>query len=1139
MDLTPEQQAAVDAREGDLLLAAGAGSGKTRVLAERFAQAVAADGLPVGSLLAITFTEKAAAELADRVRRRLRELGRDAEAREAETGWIGTIHGFCARVLRTHPVAAGIDPRFRVLDEVEAAQLETRAFDAALKWEDVPLLTAYGRPGLRAAVTAVHAELRARGLPPRLPDPGPAATPPEAAERLRAALAAFAAEGLSAKARAVVERCGPLLEAGLDPAPTPDALGDLELGTAASTRTPEGEALRAALEALRAACADAHARPVWAGLAALLERHVAAYEEAKRARSGLDFSDLELHARALLSGSRGLRERYRGRFERIMVDEFQDTNPLQLEILRLIERQNLFTVGDEHQAIYGFRHADVEHFRARQRALAPKGRALALHTSFRARPALLAVLNETFAEVLSPPPELLPGRAEPERAPGPAAELLLTDRGADWGPRATAETAPPWRVAEARALAARIRALIDAGRPARDIVVLLRATGDMSTYERALTDRGVPTYVIGGRGYWAQREVQDLVAWLTVLANPREELRLLEVLASPLCGLKADALVALGAARREEGRDLWRAILRGRAPSLELLVPAERERLAAFAAWAAAERAAAPELGIEAGLERAVHRSRFDLTLARAPGGRRRLANVRKLMRLAREWELEEGPDLRGFLALVAERTGLEAAESREGEAPIESEELDAVRLMTIHRAKGLEFPVVCVADLGRGRPGDDNSVIQLERRGPRVGLRLAIPGTGGSVPAFALRALREENRREAEAEERRLFYVALTRAQDHLVLSGAVDLGRWPEPEQGPPVAWLAPALVPDIHVLAAGPEASGVSGEVAFALHRPPAEGEEAPAPAPPPLPVAPEPPPALVPAAASLGAAPVDHVSYSSLAAYARCAYRFYLERVLRLPAREDPADRGKPSAEPGLAATTRGSIAHTLLERLDLAAPVVPSDAELDLAAALHGAERLTEAERTDLRALVAGFPPSPLGRRLAGAARVGREVPFAFSLDGLLVTGVFDALAPEPAGGLLVLDYKTNRLTDRSPREVVGSDYAVQRLVYALAALRSGTAGATVAYAFLEAPQEPVEDSYPAADAPRLEAELRGHVRGIAAQEFPVATAPDRELCHGCPGRGTVCSWPREDTLREPDAPPGPGALAGTGAPRLF
>jgi ATP-dependent helicase/nuclease subunit A len=179
------------------------------------------------------------------------------------------------------------------------------------------------------------------------------------------------------------------------------------------------------------------------------------------------------------------------------------------------------------------------------------------------------------------------------------------------------------------------------------------------------------------------------------------------------------------------------------------------------------------------------------------PGGERRLANVRKLMRLGREYEAASGRDLRGFLELVRARAAGwgGAGDSRESEAPVESEALDAVRLMTIHRAKGLEFGTVCVADLGRG-PIRRAPLVRIGRDGG-FGIRLAEPGTGRKENALDYQALGEKQQRFEEAEERRLFYVAMTRARDRLILSGAAKLEEWPVNVGGGPIGWIAPAFV------------------------------------------------------------------------------------------------------------------------------------------------------------------------------------------------------------------------------------------------------------------------------------------------------------------------------------------------------
>jgi ATP-dependent helicase/nuclease subunit A len=227
--------------------------------------------------------------------------------------------------------------------------------------------------------------------------------------------------------------------------------------------------------------------------------------------------------------------------------------------------------------------------------------------------------------------------------------------------------------------------------------------------------------------------------------------------------------------------------------------------------------------------------------------------------------------------------------------------------------------------------------------------------------------------------------------------------------------------------------------------------------------------------------------------------------------------------EPAAEPGLAAVVRGSIVHRALEDLDFARPAPPDpDAVRDLAAEM-GVE-LSEEDVADIRGLVASFAASPLCGRLAAARRTRREAPFAFGLDpaggGPLVNGFLDVTAVEADGGVLTVDYKSDRLEGATPAEVVEREYATQRIVYALAALRDGSPRAEVAYCFLERPGEPVSRTFSAAEAADLTERLAGLARDLLAGRYPVAAVPHRELCGDCPGRAAMCSWPEDMTLRE-------------------
>ncbi|HEX8103133.1 MAG TPA: 3'-5' exonuclease, partial [Solirubrobacteraceae bacterium] len=686
--------------------------------------------------------------------------------------------------------------------------------------------------GLRDLVQRAHAALRSRGqtqprleVPPAVPSPDAAALS-VARETAAAHLAAAKPGKRVAEAIEALDAVTATLDGGSDGGvvPLPGALdaGKLGLGAAALKEAP-CDAYRAAWEEYRQACADHHARAALVLVAELLEGFAAAYAAAKRDRAAVDFEDLELGVRDLLARDAALRDRWARRFALLMVDEFQDTNRLQLDVLEALERDNLFAVGDEFQSIYGFRHADVTIFRDRRAALGPAG-TRTLRANFRSAEELLDVLNGAFSpefgERFAP---LVAGLPSPARPAGeelrlfdpdrgaPPVELLLTDtRGWDDDPALVealglaALAEQPWRRAEARAVAHRLRAEVDGGRAAGDVVVLVRATASLRILEQALEEEGLATYVVGGRGYWSQEQVRDGLAYLRVIANPLDEEALFGALASPFAGASSDALILLAAAGRESGEGAWAALRsafagegeRGTASTWPDALPAdERERLARFARLVVAERGHAARLPAEVLLDRAVTATEYDLAILARPDGERRLANLRKLMRLAREYEQAEGRDLRGFLSFAATQE-LDAA--REGEAPLEGEGLNAIRLMTIHRAKGLEFPVVCVADLGR-EPARVRDPLLVGRDGA-VGLRLSPLGGGKTVPALAYARL-SDALAEAEAEEeRRLFYVAMTRAREKLILAGGIDAGRWPEPRTGSaPVTWIARRLLGD----------------------------------------------------------------------------------------------------------------------------------------------------------------------------------------------------------------------------------------------------------------------------------------------------------------------------------------------------
>ncbi len=1141
MKFTPDQLAAIERRQGDLLLDAGAGSGKTSVLVERFVRAVREDGVEVSRILAITFTDKAAAELRERIRARLRELGCEAEARDTEGAFISTIHGFCARVLRAHALAAGLDPAFSVLEAQEAEQLAGAAFDGALaeaarSTAGAELIASHGPGVLRAAILAVHDELRARGQSrPQLPlvlaaDVGAVdevrAAAVAAARTLALELGALDDPGVRVRqALDALERVEEVLADAAELWPGDlDAIGLPGRNGAAALKSEACETYREALDGLRVALTAGFAVATRGALNDLLVGFGERYARLKRERSGVDFEDLELIARELLARPE-IGERYRGRFSHVMVDELQDTNRVQLELVDLLAGSGVvFMVGDGQQSIYGFRHADVELFEERGRALEQRGARLSLQTNFRSRPEILAALNGAFTAVWGERfRPLIPGRQGDGPAAEPLSEMLIVDKGTDWD---TEGLAAPWRVAEARVLADRVAELIDSGeRSAGEVVVLTRATTDTAVYERALEDAGVPTYVIGGRGYWSHPQVVQMVSYLRALANPLDQESLYATLVSPLCGLSLDGVVLAAAGVAAE------------------LSPPDAARLERFDAWFAAERAAAPRLGVEDLLERAMEISGYGEAVLRQPGGRRRLANVRKLMRLGREWEAQAGFDLRGFLSFIEQRAwgpggsgGGGTGAGRESEAPVESEGLDAVRLMTIHRAKGLEFPVVCVADLGRGpiyraelirigRGAGGTASVAVPGHGapvPRLGLRLARPGTAARIPALDYAVLGDEAAAANEAEERRLFYVAMTRARERLILSGAADLrGR---SNRSAPIGWIAPAfgaellepavpsLVTDLGVRVTFVSEAD-SGNLSRASRGKPSQS------APPDGAVGPTTPPEADSGSVSGRIRPET---------FPECPGRRHNPvrgaslvpelllsgppRPLRLPLLCRTRSRPPAPADRAQRHRRRRSLLPAITARSRHPRPPDPPGPGLRPP---RGPDRSTSRRPTTHHRVHCQRPT----HRLASTTNLRREQRFAFPLNHVLVTGTFDVLAELPHGGSLVVDYKTDRLNGHDPAGLVEAHYVVQRLVYALAALHAGAEQVEVVHLFLEQADRPVSHTFAAADAERLRHELEHRAEPLLAGRFTVSPEPHRALCAGCPALGGLCSWPPEMSMR--------------------
>jgi ATP-dependent helicase/nuclease subunit A len=1107
--LNDEQLAAVDA-DGSVFVSAGAGTGKTSVLVERYVRAVCERGIDVESILVITYTRKAAGELRTRIRAALRERGRPDLARELDGAWISTIHGFCARLLRAHPFAAGLDPRFRELEDAGAAVLRGEAFDRALREfcadgdpERMRLLATYRAEGLRRMLTGVYETLRSAGRDLVL-ELGERTDTGDAVGTLRLEALALADDAAATPTQR--GNAAELLHV-LGDGSTPERLVDLSAFATKGARAASFEQARKAAE--RAALEElaSYDRGL---LQELLERFGDAYAAAKRRESVVDFEDLQLAARDLLRDDDGVREATQLRFRTVMVDEFQDTNRLQCELIDLVGHPDteVFTVGDEFQSIYGFRHADLEVFRER-REHAPS--LLSLTRNYRSRPQVLAAVNHLFGDAFGDDYQALAASADfSDPVFGHPVELLVTDKSTFAG------TDVHWRTGEARGIAARVRELVDSGEAEPgEIVVLFAAGTDAERYEEALRREGLATYRATGRGYFGQQQVVDLLSYLRLLHNRYDDVALATVLASPFVGISNDALVLMR--RNAPRRPLFTALERGLP---EHLAESDERLLRAFLQRYERLVRASTRIGLEELCERIVTEHDYDLAVLARWDGARRFANILKLGRLARDYEAVRGSDIEGFVRFVREQDVLGA---KELEAVAEEEGGRAVRLLTIHAAKGLEFKVVIVADAGRdtGGPRGTDEIVALSDG--RFGFRMVHPTRGRREGVFAWDDVKDAASRQEKDERLRLYYVAMTRAIDRLIVSGAIDPGR--SADRTTPIGWVLDRLEAHDAVVEADdapielerdearfvlavnrfvptveePQAAEVEvvDEVQLALFDElptsrPRLGIELQPLAEIPLPTTHD----------------VRRLSYSALALFERCSYRYYAERVLGLP----PRTRGASAdgERTGLAATEVGDAVHRLLELVPLDDPTpLPRD-DLDRAVR-EWYPHVSSEELARIAEMVDAFCRSELAGRIAGLRGARPERPFVFEHDGVVIRGRLDVLWREGSRAVVV-DYKSNALEGRSPAEIIEAEYSLQRLVYALVCLRAGADEVEVAYQFLEQPDEVVSTTFGSADASALEAELSEAIARIRAGEF--RPTPSEFACSDCPALDLVCAGPR-------------------------
>lgn len=1137
MQFTAEQRAAIHIQDKNLIVVAGAGSGKTRVLVDRYLQLLEANpDWPIKSLVAITFTREAAFEMRHRVRLELARRAQRSEnsvwrghLSEMDSARIDTIHGLCASILRANAAQAGLDPKFDVLDEIEASILLENAVEEVLATSEPQALALFSFYDADKILSAIkRQDLASLALPREIPPAAElldkwrdqwtkdvldvrqrlfqhediqtlmkaSACPPEdrlgALYRQYQSLLFQMSETETERAEVIRQLIARCYSRG-----TVGNIGSAAAWGGAESKNAAADLLRGARAQLKEALEDigeplgaldvesAKMLALWIGLLKKVQR---VYQKLKQERALVDFDDLERLTADVLAQDHIRRRYHEAEFNHLLVDEFQDTNDRQWQIISALADLDrggaFFAVGDPKQSIYQFRGADVRVFeRVRRQICADaNGEELALSTSFRSHRRLVDQFNRLFKGLLvrdSDSPVACyqvrfgtPMTAFREQSPRDAPiECLLLDNRAEGDSgsispsravRAKRIPADEMRQWEAHEIARRVKELVDSERPVfdrhlqgwrpiryGDIAVLFQAMSKVTIYEDCFKALGMPFLTIAGRGYFDRQEVWDLLDLLRCLHNPLDDLSLACALRSPIFGFSDDLLFALRLMKDPDPSSsaplpLWTAMrdaLQSDAPGI-----ADDDRdLLQFAADTLDElRQAAGRVTIYELLGQALTATGYLSILTGLPDGARRRGNVEKLLQLAEDSGKITLGKFSRFLSDLSSR------EIREGEVLVAAG--NAIRLMTVHASKGLEFPLVILADASWSRGGGPPTTL-LSDADFGLSCQVFDIEQNKQVAAYAHRRNARLLAQKEEAERKRLLYVAATRAQDYLLVSGQMTIDRSGRPSAR---GWLGQLLDAfGIHKLEPNEHAWHCFNDDSIRVRMPPlprdlsaglgadmrtSEARQSPVEAPP------LPPPLLepVPAQDSHRLKHVTATQLADLGAHLHSSGReqeFYRRR-LRAPAIDK---HPRAAAGPGalgrgmVSGRALGAIAHDLLR-------FGRYDATEDNIRACAWQAGLTLSRDIDatvdrVKRLLADFRRSDVYRWIVSARAERRplhtELPFVYRAGDRVIHGVMDLLLQAADGRWIVVDYKTALIQGARHRYI--RRYTLQLAVYAAAA----------------------------------------------------------------------------------------------------
>ncbi len=1048
-NFTPHQEQAIQTIERNVAVSAGAGSGKTRVLVERFMY-ILEQGLATqrkvqaDNVLAITFTKKAAGEMKSRLRGLLQEKVEQTEEQpDSYAFWrsqlqsldraqISTIHSLCSRILRENPVEAQLDPNFLVADDFEGQQFELTqikrfVYDQLAAGNDAvkQLAGVYGVASLLSQLQdllpALHDIVQAGDLTAAYQTAGSQLV---SNHRKLVELYEDIAENRESytKAKSKGREALDDLYANLD-----DVLARLEddnpdyayAWSYISSIRASGELkeckdnIKAIGEEQVQLMADKLAAPLMPAWQAVLTDLHAYLQEMKKKQELLTFDDLELKALALLSQNEGVRHKYQQKYMYIMVDEFQDTNEKQRKLIywlcgdsdEKLLGHNLFVVGDPKQSIYRFRGANVSVFaRVRKDIEATGGELISLKKNFRSVDKVLDACNSAFKQLMGEDKtqdvyfEELSHHWNGDTVPTLLQVLYDKDCGYDK------------RVVEAEAVVQRIVQLHETDHvDYSKIAILVRAMTHVDKLAAALQRHGVNYQIIDGKGFYECQEVLDLLHLFTVLQNRYRNLELAGVLRSPYFGLDDETLTKLFLL--EEGDCLWD----------KLQQAADRvEKVKADSQYALVKRAARvlTELRQAACLEAVPelwhtvwHALEIDAVLSLQEFGPNRLANITKLRDSAITYAMEKQAGLGDWLQYIDDVRAAEARETTANLADVQS----AVSILTIHKSKGLEFDTVFVPMIDSNGNSDKSTAKFMEG----IGLGVKVPDdTGKLVDTSVLKRVRTEDTKLEQAERMRQLYVAMTRAEERLVLSGVTNGKDKKENKELRELNWfkqLSQIFASDdamtLEQVDVDMQQTAVTAEQETRIFT---DEEMA----------------AMHPLASYLDNGKRTFTP-SALQEYLHCERKYYYQQIVGLPGYEPPNEDETGETTAYLPAYVVGLIAHRTME-------LYHDDLDKAFAVAVSEQARTNPLVndttvapiRTMLEDYIAHAIYQDLPEQQEREISIGYELP-----NGLFISGIIDLLADNGDGTLMIMDYKTGRAPEEG---TFNRGYAYQLALYKMA-----------------------------------------------------------------------------------------------------